>query len=238
MSDPRPPENLPARPPLPPRATPPVTTDQAQAPAEPEPARAPAAQVYGSPTAPPPNPYGQAPARHAPPAAPYAPAQQDQAQRVPSHSAPAQQPSGFAPPSSPGFGSQPGYGQPPAQPGYGQQGQQTQVLPAPYGQPGFPAAGYGQPYGVPAGAEPARPAARLAKTALVLGVIGVLGGIFFGWTVLLSIAAIVLGFLARSREQHAAGIALSAILTGFVGLVLSAGWLVYSIVTWLALTTS
>lgn len=68
--------------------------------------------------------------------------------------------------------------------------------------------------------------------------IGVVGGIFFGWTVLLSVAAIVLGFLARSRESHAPGVALSAIVTGFVGLILSAGWLVYSIVTWLALTTT
>ena len=161
----------------------------------------------------------------------------------------------FAPPSSPGFGAAQGYGQPPvqqtyghaayaqpgtyAQPGpYGQPGTQDQPASVAYGQPGFPAGGYGQPYGVATAAQPARPASRLATTALVLGIIGVVGGIFFGWTILLSIAAIVVGFLARSREPHAPGVALSAIVTGFVGLILSAGWLVYSVVTWLALTTS
>lgn len=65
-----------------------------------------------------------------------------------------------------------------------------------------------------------------------------IGGIFFGWTLPFSIAAIVLGFLARPREPRARGVALSTIVTGAVGVLLSLGWLTYSILTWLALTAS
>jgi hypothetical protein len=86
--------------------------------------------------------------------------------------------------------------------------------------------------------KPAKPASRLATTGIVLGVLGVIGGIFFGWTLPLSVVAIVIGFVARSREPHARGIALGAIITGFVGLALSLGWLAYSILTWLTLTAS
>jgi hypothetical protein len=60
----------------------------------------------------------------------------------------------------------------------------------------------------------------------------------FGWTLPLSVVAIVLGFLARSKEPDARGVALGAIVTGFVGMMLSLGWLAYSILTWLALTAS
>jgi hypothetical protein len=86
--------------------------------------------------------------------------------------------------------------------------------------------------------KPTKPAAKLSITGLVLGVLGVVGGIFFGWTLLLSIAAIVLGLLGRSKEPHARGVALGAIVTGSVGVLLSLGWLTYSILTWLALTAS
>lgn len=173
---------------------------------------------------------------------------------------------GFAPPSSPGFGNpaandgsrpapshypmsaQQHFGQQPpqlqgGQPQYGYQyAQQAQQFP----QPGGPGTANPQDdtYGNPAADHMAQvprgtsPASRRATTALVLGVIGVIGGIFFGWTLPLSVVAIVLGFLARSKEPHARGTALAAIVTGFVGLVLSVGWLAYSILTWLALTAS
>jgi hypothetical protein len=105
-----------------------------------------------------------------------------------------------------------------------------------YATPGYPTSPQAQQY--PAPVKPAKPAAKLANTGLVLGVIGMIGGIFFGWTLLFSIASIVFGFLARPREPHARGVALSAIVTGFVGVLLSLGWLTYSILTWLALTAS
>jgi hypothetical protein len=114
-----------------------------------------------------------------------------------------------------------------------------------YSQPGYQAPGYPAypqdqqyPTVTEKRAKPKKPTATLANTGLALGVIGVLGGIFFGWTLLLSLAAVVLGVLARSREPHARGVALSAIVTGIVGVVLSLGWLTYSVITWLALTAS
>src|SRR5688500_13990474 len=110
MSDPGSPENVPARPPLPPQ------TQQGQD-EQRQPTRA-----YPEPSAPPPNPSGQAP-RHA--------------QAPPVFTG--QQQSGFVAPSSPGFGAgvptgpavygqpapyqgPPGYQQQPVQPGYGQPG--------------------------------------------------------------------------------------------------------------------
>jgi hypothetical protein len=129
---------------------------------------------------------------------------------------------------------------------YPQPGAPASGYPQPGPQPGYPQPGYAQPapvqpYAVPTAEKPAKlskPASRRATTGLVLGVIGVIGGIFFGWTLLFSIVAIVLGVLARSREPHARGIALGAIVTGVVGVLLSIGWLAYSILTWLALTAS
>ncbi|MET0844320.1 MAG: DUF4190 domain-containing protein [Mycetocola sp.] len=174
---------------------------------------------------PPPNPYGQPPAgRHASP------------------SIRAEQSFGFAPPSSPSFGAPAG-----AAAGYGaypqappaQQYRQPADDASGYQTPGYPTDPPAQQY--PAPVKPprsAKPSAKFSNTGLALGVIGVIGGIFFGWTLLLSIAAIVLGSLARPREPHARGVALSAIVTGAVGVLLSLGWLTYSILTWLALTAS
>ncbi len=182
-------------------------------------------QAHGTSATPPPNPFGQPSARHASPSqeAPQQAdaAREDGAHEVQAHHLPVAQPSGFAPPSSPGFGPgagyQPDHGQPPVTP-----------------------TGYAQSYGMPPLTAPvaaAAPASGFATTGLVLGIIGVVGGIFFGWTILLSVAALVLGFIARTREPHAAGRALAAIVTGFLGVFLSVGWLVYSIVTWLALSS-
>ena len=78
--------------------------------------------------------------------------------------------------------------------------------------------------------------ARLAMTGLVLGVIGVVGGIFFGWTILLSIAAIVVGSSpGRVNPTRQGSRSPRSSPESSVSL-LSAGWLVYSVVTWLALT--
>lgn len=241
MSDPQPPEDLPARPPLPPQPVPaaerePVSENvagsaSATEPSEPAyPNRSPAAGFTVLPTAalggastPPPNPFGQPSGRHAPP--PAAPLRDA--------NVPPEQPSGFAPPGSPGFRATgaPGY--------YAAPAYQTPDYQTPdYQAPGYPPPRYPENSQPDPAAAPVKPAARLATTGLFLGVVGMVGGIFFGWTLLLSIAAIVLGFLARSRQPQASGVALSAIITGFVGVVLSLGWLTYSILTWLALTAS
>jgi hypothetical protein len=59
----------------------------------------------------------------------------------------------------------------------------------------------------------------------------VIGGVIFGWTLPLSIAAVILGFRARKREADTPGRSLAAIVTGLVGVLLSLGWLAYSIIT-------
>lgn len=114
----------------------------------------------------------------------------------------------------PGYG-QPGYGnQPPAygqQPGYGAQ-------PA-YGQPNpYAAQGYG--YGAPAGTT-----SGLAIASLILGIAG-----FVFPFVLPSIAAIILGFMARSRirqsGQGGRGIALAGIILGFVAILFAIGFII------------
>lgn len=66
--------------------------------------------------------------------------------------------------------------------------------------------------------------------SLVLGLIGLVISIFVGWGFPLSITAIVIGFIARRREPLARGRALTGIVTGFVGLLCSAGWFAYSVV--------
>ncbi|WP_138946533.1 DUF4190 domain-containing protein [Plantibacter sp. M259] len=66
--------------------------------------------------------------------------------------------------------------------------------------------------------------------SLITGVVGLVVSVFVGWGFPLSIAAIVLGFGARRREPQGRGRALTGLVTGFVGLACSVGWLVYSVV--------
>ncbi|MCP2030053.1 hypothetical protein L1277_000117 [Okibacterium sp. HSC-33S16] len=132
-------------------------------------------------------------------------------------------PQPFAYQGQPSYAGQPGY---PVQPGY----------PA---QPGYPGqVGYGgtagQPYPAYPGTVPALKAPSTPKQGLVgliLGIVGVIGGVIFGWTLPLSIAAVILGFRARKRELTTPGRSLAAIVTGIVGVLLSLGWLAYSVIT-------
>ncbi|HXH33457.1 MAG TPA: DUF4190 domain-containing protein [Plantibacter sp.] len=81
-------------------------------------------------------------------------------------------------------------------------------------------------------AQAAAPATGTGRStwSLVLGLIGLVISIFVGWGFPLSITAIVMGFVARRREPLGRGRALTGIVTGFVGLLCSAGWFAYSIV--------
>lgn len=81
-------------------------------------------------------------------------------------------------------------------------------------------------------AQAAAPATGTGRStwSLVLGLIGLVISIFVGWGFPLSITAIVIGFIARRREPQGRGRALTGIVTGFVGLLCSAGWFAYSIV--------
>ena len=128
------------------------------------------------------------------------------------------------PPPPPAYGDQPAYSQPSAagqQPANGQ--------PAGYGQQ--PAAYSGQPYGAqPYGAPAAPKTPVLGIIGMILGILGVLISIFGGFGLLFSIAAIVLGFLGRAKERAAKGFWLTALITGFVGVLISVGWIIFYVV--------
>jgi hypothetical protein len=81
-----------------------------------------------------------------------------------------------------------------------------------------------------AGASAAPTSTTRSTWSLISGIVGLVVSVFVGWGFPLSIVAIVLGFRARRREPGARGRALTGLVTGFVGLACSIGWLVYSVV--------
>jgi len=176
-------------------------------------------QAAGMPQASDPG-YGQAPPQSSPqsyqPSSPQKPA------------AGIQQPGTYPQPgfAQPGY-QQPGYQQPGyQQPGYPQPGYQQPGYPQPgYPQPGYQQPGHPQPVvqGVPAppGAVYGRPQTNgLAVAALICGIVQ-----FFGFWLLGTIPAIVLGHMARKqlrqRNEQGAGMALAGLILGYAGLVLT-----------------
>lgn len=89
--------------------------------------------------------------------------------------------------------------------------------PGPHAQ--YPGAGY----------APALPADAGTTAAFILGLIGVVGGIVFGWTLPLSILAVILAARGLSRDPASAR-ARTARTLGLIGILLSALWMVYSII--------
>ena len=81
-----------------------------------------------------------------------------------------------------------------------------------------------------AGASAATTSTTRSTWSLISGIVGLVVSVFVGWGFPLSIVAIVLGFGARRREPGARGRALTGLVTGFVGLACSIGWLAYSVV--------
>jgi hypothetical protein len=131
----------------------------------------------------------------------------------------------------------PAYGAPaPQQPAYG-------APPPAYSAPayGAPAGGaYGQPgYGFPA-AAPSKPNDGMAVASMVVGIAGLVFSLFcfwfFGITIIPCAVAVVLGILARKRitESNGAlggeGMALAGLITGGLGTVWSALWVVLYII--------
>ena len=154
----------------------------------------------------PPTPPVAPPAPPVPPAQPAAP--------------------GYGAPEQP-YGQQP-YGQQPQQP-YGQQPQQPYGQQPGYGQPtyGQPAPGYAQPYATaPAGKSPI-----LSILSLVGGIIGIILNFAFGIGALFAVAAVVLGFIGRSKEPQAKGFWLTGIILGFVAIAIAIiFWIVWGII--------
>ncbi|NEM91262.1 DUF4190 domain-containing protein [Galbitalea soli] len=140
---------------------------------------------------------------------PIAPAAARPAPAAPSQQAPAGAPPqpayAAAPPaaaqSHPGY---PGYPAQPGHPGY----------PAQQGYPGYPAQpGY-------AGYAPSAPRG-LSIASMVLGIVGTVFAMLYGFGLLPSVTAIILGHVAQKRQRHARGFWLAGLITGYVGLALS-----------------
>lgn len=137
-----------------------------------------------------------------------------------------------APPVAPGYGApQQPYGQQPQQP-YGQQpyGQQPQQPygQQPYGQqpgqPGYGQPAYGQPapgYAQPYATAPATKSPILSILSLVGGILGIVLNLAFGIGALFGVAAIVLGFIGRTKEPQAKGFWLTGIILGFVSVAIA-----------------
>ena len=119
------------------------------------------------------------------------------------------------------YGSQPAAPQPYGTQPYGSQPYGTQ----PYGVQSYGSQPYGaQPAGMQqgppwAGVVPqAGPRTLLSTLSLVAGIVAVATVLFtLGATIVLAVAAVVLGHLASSREPHARGRWLGGLVTGYVG---------------------
>ena len=167
-----------------------------------------------------------------PPVAPPAPTVPPAQPAAPGYGAPeqpyGQQPYGQQPQQPYGQQPQQPYGQQPQQP-YGQQPQQPYGQQPGYGQPtyGQPAPGYAQPYATaPAGKSPI-----LSILSLVGGIIGIILNFAFGIGALFAVAAVVLGFIGRSKEPQAKGFWLTGIILGFVAIAIAIiFWIVWGII--------
>ncbi|WP_405776643.1 DUF4190 domain-containing protein [Streptomyces sp. NBC_00859] len=177
------------------------------------------------------GPAQQAPGQQAP--GPYIPGQQTPGQHGPASA-------GYAPPAYPAPGSVPpppvapngpGQGAPgtygyPSYPGAapGPQG------PAAYGYPGYP--GYGGQSGWNSPQQ--RPANGYGVAALVLGILSVVIFCAWGLGIILGTLALIFGILGRKRanrgEANNGGMALTGIILGPIGIVVSAAFL--AVVIW------
>lgn len=114
------------------------------------------------------------------------------------------------------------------------------VPPAPPAPPAYGAAP-GQPYAAPYQGAPARKSPVLSIISLIAGIVGVAGGFIVFIPIIGSImqlfipaAAVVLGFLGKSKEPQAKGMWLTGIILGFVGLAIA----IISLIGWIALFSS
>lgn len=119
---------------------------------------------------------------------------------------------------------------PPPAPAYGAPQQPPAPAAPQYGAPQYGAQQQGSPCGQPYAAAPAQKSPVLSIISLITGILGVLISIFGGWGFIFSVAAVVLGFLGRSKEPAAKGMWLTGLILGFVGIALSIIWLIIFIV--------
>jgi len=93
--------------------------------------------------------------------------------------------------------------------------------------PAPPQAPYGQ---APYVGSPAGPARGLSITSMILGIVGILFG---GFGLLISIAAVITGHLGQRRQPYAKPFWLTGIITGYVGILIGlvvTGFIIFAIV--------
>jgi len=93
--------------------------------------------------------------------------------------------------------------------------------------PASPQAPYGQ---APYVGSPAGPPRGLSITSMILGIVGILFG---GFGLLISIAAVITGHLGQRRQPYAKPFWLTGIITGYVGILIGlvvTGFIIFAIV--------
>lgn len=144
------------------------------------------------------------------------PGPDEQQGSVPVPPAPPAPPVPPAPPAPPSSGT----------PGYRAATPSAGVTPPSYGTPQPPPTAPASAYSP----DPIAPR-TLSLVGMILGIVGLVISVFaWGFGFLLSAPAVVLGFLGRRREPGARGFALTAIITGFAGIVVSLIYLAITIV--------
>ena len=86
------------------------------------------------------------------------------------------------------------------------------------------------PPAAPYAAGPAKPSTILSLLSMISGIVGVLLSCCFGAGFLFAVGGIVMGYLGKNKE-NARGMAMTGIITGFVGVALA-------IITWILLIVS
>lgn len=82
------------------------------------------------------------------------------------------------------------------------------------------------PYASPSGA-PKAPV--LSIISLISGIVGLLSAWFY-IGIVFGIAAVVLGHLGQRKEPQAKGFWLTGLITGYLGIVVSIGWIIFTVV--------
>ena len=77
----------------------------------------------------------------------------------------------------------------------------------------------------------------LSIISLITGILGVVTG-FFGWGLLFSIAAVVLGHLGKKKEPAARGFWLTGLITGYAGIAVNVVVLGLAILAAIALVST
>ncbi len=70
-----------------------------------------------------------------------------------------------------------------------------------------------------------QPQSGLSVASMVLGIVGIVFSLGYGFGLFPSIAAVITGHLARKRQPHARGYWLAGLVCGYVGLGISLLWI-------------